>query len=265
MPDTEQEKRYEYHGQLRQTALPEMLYTIYLHRVPGTIAARQSEVTKEIFVRDGAVIHATSTDRDDSLGHHLERTGRLTPGQLAASTQLRGESPKRHGELLIDHDYLSPGALYEAIQEQIRAIVWSLFSWEEGEVTFTIGEFDEAHMVRIYLPLRQVILEGVKRAPDAKALVARLGRKETVFEPQWNTEELIEAALDALELALLRLVDGKRTLYELCTQGPHKPAENARLIYAFHVLRLIRRSQNGRSGVVKIRFQRDSGAFGRPS
>jgi hypothetical protein len=62
--------------------------------------------------------------------------------------------------------------------------------------------------------------------------------------------------MDEEELKLLRLVDGKRTLYDVCTSGPFTPAENARLIYAFHVLRLVRRRVADRtSGVVKIRLR----------
>lgn len=258
MPDAEP-TRYQYRGDLRETALPEMLFTIYLHRVPGMIECRRADAVKKVLLRDGAVIHASSTDRHDSLGTYLLNAGRITPDQFTLTDRIRSSSTdKRHGELLIEHGILSPAQLYDAIQEQIRCIVWSLFSWEEGEVSFSIGEFEDAGMIRIHLPMRQVILQGVKRTPDAKALVARLGRKETVFEPVWTTEDLVEVALDETELKLLRLVDGKRTLYDVCTHGPMSPAENARLVYALHVLRLIRRRATDRPGVVKIRFRSDA-------
>jgi hypothetical protein len=255
MPEPQTSKKFEYRGDLGETALPEMLYTIYMHRVPGVIEARQGSVLKKIFVRDEAVIHATSSDRNDSLGVFLRQEGKLSEAQFAESMKERETSDKRYGEVLIEQDILTPVELYDAIQHQIRSIIWSLFAWHEGEVTFSIGAFEESDIIRIHLPLRQVILEGIKRAPDAKALVARLGRKETVFEPTWSSDTLIEAALNREELSLLRMVDGKRSLYELCTQGPHSPAENARLVYAFFVLRLIRRSGSSSSGVVKIKFR----------
>ena len=65
MPDVEQEpKRFQYRGDLRQTALPEILFTIYLHRVPGVIECRRDDVLKKVVLRDGAVVHAASSDRD---------------------------------------------------------------------------------------------------------------------------------------------------------------------------------------------------------
>jgi hypothetical protein len=93
--------------------------------------------------------------------------------------------------------------------------------------------------------MQQVILSGIKKAPNAKTLVARLGQRETVFEADYNPETLIESGLTAEDHATLLLVDGKRTLYEICMDGPFSPADNAKLLYAFHVLRLIRRSQAG--------------------
>jgi hypothetical protein len=253
-------KRYQYRGDLRETALPEMLFTIHLHRVPGMVECRAAGVLRKVYLRDGAVIHASSTDRADSLGTYLLQTGKITRDQYTLTESIRGASPeKRLGALLIENGVMSPAQLYEAIQEQIRSIVWSLFSWEEGEVTFSIGEFEDDGMIRIHLPMQQVILHGVKRVPDAKALVARLGKKDTIFEPTWTTEDLIGIALDGIELELLRLVDGKRTLYDVCTSGPSSPAENARLVYALHVLRLIRRRPPG-TGVVKIRFRSESSA-----
>jgi hypothetical protein len=220
-----------------------MLYTVDRFQVPGVIEAQRDDVVKRVFIREGNVVHATSTDRDDSLGSYLQRTGKITAEQFAETMSLRRDVNKRYGELLIEHGLVSPAAIYEAIRKQVEAVVWSLFYWQAGEVRFQIGSFQPPGGVRIQLPMRQVILQGIKRAPNAKALVARLGKKETVFDPGFTTEDLIQAGLDADEYRLLQLLDGTRSLYEVCTQGPLSAAENAKLVYAFYVLRLVRRHE----------------------
>ncbi|MCG8457676.1 MAG: hypothetical protein MI919_15480, partial [Holophagales bacterium] len=105
--------------------------------------------------------------------------------------------------------------------------------------SFRIGEVDDPLMIKIHLPMRQVIVRGIKKAQDARALVGRLGKKATVFAPTYCAEDLIEVALVGEEYELLRLVDGERSLYEICSSGPYKVSENARLLYAFRVIRLI--------------------------
>lgn len=274
------ESNFDFRADLRESALPEMLFTIDRFQVPGVIEVEREGVLKRVFIREGNVVHATSTDLADSLGAFLERTGKLTVEQFRKTMEAREGAPgKRYGELLIESGLLSPGEIHRAIRKQIEGIVWSLFYWLEGELRFKIGGFPEPSTIRIQLPMRQVIYEGIKRAPNAKALVARLGRKETVFEASHRLDDLIEIGLDENEYELLKLVDGQRTLYDVCTQGPFPAADNAKVMYAFYVLRLIRRQtvdvgatgnfpvptaeavEKGERKVIKIRFKTSGDRF----
>ena len=237
-----------------------MLYTIDRFRVPGVIQASHGEgetVVKKVFIRDGYVVHASSTDRNDSLGVYLRRTGRITLEQFERLTRAREETTKRFGTLLVEERLLSPREAFAAIREQIEGIVWSLFYWSEGEVTYGAGEFEPEDMVQIRLSLREVIFEGIKRAPDARTLLARLGGRDTLLEPCYRAEELIEVGLDEAEHGFLTQVNGKTTLYDLCSSGPQSPGDNAKLLYAFNVLHLIRTVGHGSegSGPVKIRLK----------
>jgi len=120
---------------------------------------------------------------------------------LLFSKQYILECERRYGEVLVEAGILAPVEVYRAIREHIEAIVWSLFSWEDGAVLFSIGDFSSpGNRVRVELPMPQVILQGIKRAPNARALVSRLGKKETVFEPTWDHETLIEGGLEAADV-----------------------------------------------------------------
>jgi len=253
-------QRFQFRGDLAETTLPEILFSIDRFQVPGVIEASHAEVVKKVYIKGGTVVHASSTDLDDSLGSYLLRNRLLTPEQYRTSMRERRNSSHRYGVLLIELGFLSPADVYEAIREQIEAIVWSLFAWREGVVTFAIGEYEPAGTVSIQLPMRQVILRGIRRAPDPKPLVARLGPKETVFEPAYHTESLIESALDAEVYELLRQVDGERSLYDICKSGPYSVGENAKLMYAFQVMKLIRKvttptpdadPESGSGGVIR--------------
>jgi hypothetical protein len=254
----------QYRGDLSQTALPEMLAIIDRTRVAGVIEAVSGDFSKKIYLDDGCVVHAASSDLADSLGSYLRRAGKISESQYQASMRKRSEVSRRLGEVIIEQGLLTPAQVYQAIREHVEAILWSLFSWEEGEVSFSIGQPDLTGIVRIQIPLRQVILQGIVRAANAKSLVQRMGGKETRFEPVFRYEDLIEIALDGDGYALLARVDGKRTLYELCTGGAGPAADAARLLYAFSVLGLIRRSGAGeaaerRAGSpIKIRLRSEN-------
>ena len=267
------EHSFQYRGDLSQTALPEILYTIHRFQVPGVIEASRDGALKRVYIKEGNVVHASSSDREDSLGNWLLRSGTLSQPVFDETMAERERLNKRYGVLLVERGILSPAEIYRALRQQIEAIVWSLFDWQDGSVIFSIGDFREPDSVRIQLPMPQVILQGIKRAPNAKAMAARLGRKETVFEPCYRMEDLIEAALDAEEYNLLCRVDGQRTLYDVCTQGPNGAAENAKVMYAFQVLQLIRPAaaappnppgprREESTGAIKIRFKTTGDRYG---
>lgn len=256
------ERPFHYRGDLAHTSLAEMLAIIHRTRVAGIVEATRNEFTKRVWIDNGYVVHASSSDLVDSLGGFLRRSGRLSEEQFQRAMDRRsGTTDRRLGELLIELGFLPPSEIYRAIREHAEGIVWSLFSWESGTVTFRMGVADLVETVRIQIPLRQVILQGVKRVGNAKALVTKLGGRDAVYEPCFRFEDLIEVALDGQEYSLLSTVDGRRTLLELCSEGPLPPADAARLLYAYQVLGLIRRNQDNEpqpAAGIKIKLKTDT-------
>ena len=257
---------FEFRESLEEMSLSEMFANIDRHKVPGLFEITRESVVKRVYLRDGFIVHATSTDPKDRLGALLYRAGALDRAQLEETLRQHRESGQRLGQVLIDQGLIAPDSLYQAIRSQTEEIVWSVFSWQTGEVTFRIGEFNDPLRIQVHLPIRQAIIQGVKKVPDTKALVERLGTKTSIYRPTFCIEDLIGAALSADEYLLLRAVDGQRSLYELCTSGPFSVSENARLLYAFRILRLIERipDQEGGSSGVKIRLSADSSVVSTP-
>lgn len=256
---------HQYRGDLAQTELPEILYSIARFKVGGVIEASRDNVVKRIYLSGGRVVHANSSSRADSLGEYLRRVGKLSLDELVAIARQRDEANRRFGVLLCERRLLSPAEVYEAVRDHVEEIVWSLFLWDEGEVTFTISRDLPSSSIQIYLPLRRVIFQGIKKLPNPKELIARLGNRKTIVEPDFDGEDLIEVGLSADEYELLHRVDGKRNLYDLCAEGPLSPRANARLLYAFQVLRLVRKAEaeapaRDASGVT-IRLRSSGGQF----
>ncbi len=229
-----------YRGDLAETTLPEILFKVFRFRVPGVLVATSGEVVNRIFIRAGEIVHARSTDLEASLGAYLRRQGLLGPEQYEEVMREREASTRRLGVLVVERRLLPPARVREAIQGQTEAIVWGLFGWDEGTVEFTIGEWEDEDIIPIQLPIRAVIVRGIRRALAPAPLIARLGGRYTLLEPCFRCEDVVEIGLAEDEYRLLSMIDGTRNLYDLCVQGPCGPHDNARLIYAFRVLELVR-------------------------
>ncbi len=248
-------EEFVYRGNLAETPLPEMLATIHRHGVPGVMAFTQGDVTKRVFFVDGDVIFATSSDRSESLGDFLVREHRITADQYRASSEEMLRSPgTRHGSVLVQMGFLTQDELGEAVREQVQTIVWSVFNWQRGSVTFRVGRFRDDEVYKIKIPTPRVILSGCRRLDDGKAVTGRLGGRHAVFGRLAVPPHLEKLELEAAERQLLDLVDGKRTLFQLCEQGPLKAGQNARVLYAMSVLGLIERESTA-GGAIKIQVR----------
>ena len=268
---TVSESRFEFRGDLSKTPLPEVLQTVHHYRVPGVVLARRGAVEKKVYIVNGDVIFATSNDLEESLGSLLLREGQLTREQFDESVKRllearTAQETRRHGAVLVDMGLLTKEALFATVTRQVRGILFSLFDWEEGEVSFTVGRFRTDEIIQLEVPTRHAIVEGVRAVRDARRLVSFLGPSWTVFDPCYVPSEIGDIALDAAETRLLQQVDGTKTLRELVGLGPGDAGHNAKLLYAFFVLRLIsRRDMTSRTSVKKIQWSTSGGGYAPPS
>jgi hypothetical protein len=240
--------RYLYRGDLSETPLPEILVTIHHYKAPGVITCIRDDERKEIFVESGRVIFATSSSVYDSLGNRLLAAGRISRDQYEESLRRLSHGGKRQGVILVELGALEPRDLFVGVRDQVQEIVWSIFEWKSGTVTFEPGRDRAGEFIKLNLSIPQAVLQGARRIVDAKALLARVGGKGTILERAADAD-FSEIALAPEEQAILNSIDGKRPLGELVMIANATPAINARIIYALHTLRLV----NPRPpGIIKV-------------
>ncbi|HVN76499.1 MAG TPA: DUF4388 domain-containing protein [Thermoanaerobaculaceae bacterium] len=245
-----QEARHIFVGALADMPLPELLATIHRNHVPGVLEVQLAEFSKRIFILGGDIIFASSTNRGESLGDSLLASGQITVTQYRESAlQLLANPGKRHGQVLVEMGMLTEAEMRAAVLQQVQRIVWSLFDLSEGLVSFTLGEDRADEVYKLRIPTPRAVLHGCKTVADAKRLVARLGGKGSVFSRPPTPEHLGEFQLEAGEEELLDLVNGRRTLFELCDQGPFSAGLNARVLYAFSCLGMIKKDKDSATAI----------------
>ena len=67
----------------------------------------------------------------------------------------------------------------------------------------------------------------------------RMGGRGAILKKLPRPPHLEKFRLEPDERELLELVDGKKTLYELCESGPASAGANARVLYAFAELQML--------------------------
>lgn len=230
--------RHHFRSDLSETPLPEVLLTIHRYRAPGAIECSREGTQKTIYIDGGNIVFATSNERGDSLGDRLLSSGRITPAQYEESVRLLQTSTKRQGTILVEMGALQPKELFVSVREQVQAIVWSVFDWREGSVSFDPGRDRQGEFIKLNIPTRMAVLQGVRAMADVRSLIARVGTKTTVLEKNKNAD-FHDLTLGENEQRVLKEVDGKKTLFELTNLTIDSPPQNARTIYALFALGVI--------------------------
>ncbi len=234
-----------FQGSLAENPLPEVLQKIYCYKVPGVLAVSNGAGKKQIFISGGEVIFASSTFDDDRLGEFLLKKGAITKQQYDESVKLLKETGKRQGAIFVEIGALAPRDLYRLVKEQVIAIVWSLFNWPDGEISFKVGKFKEEEIIKLNLDTRTVIMEGIKMVEDSKRVVRWLGRKEEVFEPAPNALSLLSTlGLTPEDKKIFRAIDGTRNFLDILKASPLESGLTAKTLYAMYVLGLIQKKDS---------------------
>jgi len=245
-----------FRSDLEKTPLPEILATVNRHGVPGVLEIVHGATVKRVYLADGEIIFATSSDRSESLGEFLVRAGEITEAELEQSTIELTDTPgARHGEILVKMGFLEREKLGAAVRKQVQAILWGLFNMKEGRVTFKVGRFKDDEVFKIKIPTARAIIAGCRRIEDAKQLTARLGGRGAILKRLPRPPHLDKFRLEADERELLELINGKKTLYELCEIGPASAGANARVLYALAELQMVTVDPSS-SGKILIQVRR---------
>jgi hypothetical protein len=231
---------FVYRSDLEKTPLPEILATVNRHGVPGVLEVVHDELVKRVYLLDGDIIFATSTDRTESLGDYLVRAGEITEEELLQSTEELANSPgARHGEIIVKMGFLDREKLGAAVRKQVQAILWGLFNLSEGQVSFKVGRAKDDEIYKIKIPTARAIIAGCRRIEDPKMITARMGGRGAILKKMPRPPHLEKFRLEPDERELLEMIDGKKTLYELCESGPASAGANARVLYAFAELQML--------------------------
>jgi hypothetical protein len=252
-------RKFEYRGDLSEMPLPEILATIHRYQVPGIVSVSRDGRARRIFVEDGLVVFAASNERDLGLAAFLLNQGLLDAETARMAEERRARDGLRMGQVLLQMGVVTPERLNAAISGQIREILLGAFEWDAGEAVFEAGARRSADFVRVDLPIPEILVAGIRRTVNVKRVVQRLGSAQTALERVQGPEL---ALFSPLEQKFYRAVDGKTPLQQLCSLGPGSQAENARLLYAFFCLGLLRKMRVAATGAKRIQYKTEGGRLG---
>jgi len=213
----------------------------------GYLLFGSGEVEKAVYLNRGEVVFAASNQGVDRLGECLLRSGAIDLDQLCDAEQAFSP-PGRFGRVLVERGHLSPRELWNGVKFQVEEIVRSLFAHTEGWVHLWEGEVQPDNVVRLALPTRRLVTEGLQRRDELLRFVASLE------EPRARLEAVDRGAARRRSGNEQRVLEGlaeEDRFPDLCRRTGLDPLSAARLVQLLCV-----------SGDLRVRREAVTGAAG---
>jgi hypothetical protein len=162
-------------GNLRDFSTTQLLNLVSLARKTGSIKLDAEDNAALLYFRDGKLIHASTQKREGRLTDMLVEASRLTGDQAEAIDR----QPKKLTDKALGIDLIRSGVVTQqdiifSVKEFMLSVVYSLFSWTEGQFKFNQGAQPSNDRITVPLNLDNVILEGSRRIQEHERLLDEL-------------------------------------------------------------------------------------------
>ena len=208
---------------VRAFPLADILNLVHAAAKSGFLFFEDREHAKSVYFHRGEVVFAASNQKVDRLGDVLRRVGVLTPEQHKVAKRAFAP-PDKFGKVLVERGVLTPRQLWNAVKTQVEEIVRSLFSYGAGTVLLWEGEIHPDNVVRLSLPTRRLISEGLRRRDDLLKFLAELEDPRVRFEPRAGDD------LQGTERIVFEALSPERDFAAVCRQAGLDPLSGARTI-----------------------------------
>ncbi len=239
-------------GTIKDFALPDIFQLIGIQRKTGLLTLENGDDVVTIKFLEGQVVGAdTRTETlEDRLGGVLVRTGRITSAQLHEALRTQKNTCQRLGYILVSSGHITEDDLVDALRVQSSQIIYRMFRWHDGNYNFDSVEdleYDQKHFQPI--SSETILMEGARMVDEWPIIERRIKSDKMILrktasaegldlaggslleddiefdiglfddpesEPEPESVEGPEIKVSEEEKGVLSLVDGHRSVREIC-------------------------------------------------
>ncbi|RKH59970.1 response regulator [Corallococcus aberystwythensis] len=201
-------------GELKDN-LPSLLTAFYLSRETGELGVQRGKVKKVIYFENGTPVFGLSNLLADRFGQFLVRVGKIKPEQLQDASAVAAQSHRRTGDVLVERGLLKDTERLYYVGQQVKAIIYSVFSWEEGTYLMSFKEKASAESIKLDVHPANLIVRGIKKLYKPERLRRLLQPEDRLIPAVAPAYGLNEVELERWEAELLPKIDGNRVVAEL--------------------------------------------------
>ncbi len=199
-------------GDLVSTPVEAVLRSLHDGRVTGTVWLEGHGFAKRLFVENGTLIAAASSDPREFLGAYLVGWGLVSASELDRLVEQQDHYHTLVGELMVRNHRVDGAILDHVLRVVACEVALSTFLWREGRYRVELCRLPGSSLRPIAVPLAEIVAAGLERRRRWPAM------REVVPNPRLRPRLLRPKALNLLDraaAAILGACDGEHSLSDL--------------------------------------------------
>ncbi|ATB34374.1 response regulator [Melittangium boletus] len=204
-------------GDLRDTSVPRLLNAYYEARHSGELKLRQGTLQKVVYFEAGRPVYAASNLAQERFLRFCVRRGVLPEAKAQEAAALARDQNLRSSEALERLGLVDARARQQLVEEQVKELIWSMFSWTHGAYGFSLLRAPRAGRVKLSVFPGDLVLEGTLRSEPLVALRQSMPRGRRLFPTAAPPYGLHELTLKGQQALVLAYADGTKTVEDLLT------------------------------------------------
>lgn len=241
-------------GNLADFSATQLLHLIHLAKKTGTLYLYEPVVTREmitdgagnkrpkivpgkeratIYFQNGQLILATLEQDDGYLANVLHKAGRLTAEQARVIRE-RGSkySDKALALMLINANYVTKADIVRCVRQHTLDIVYDVITWKSEPFVFEDNVLPPPGRVTVPIDLKNVIIEGTRRAQEIEPLVDELPNLDLALKfPDSPGDRFRGVHLSVQEWRVVGFVNPKNTIRQIAKACNMTDTEIRRIVY----------------------------------
>ncbi len=219
-------------GNLETFYLSSLFQLLSNDKKTGKLRITHDDDVVTVHFCDGTIVSATSTDNEKHLGYLLRSEGVIGDIELERHLLIARNRKERLGKVLVDEYFISKEELDTFIHMQIENILFSLFHWTIGKFRFEECAISVPDNTDTHFETMELILEASRRVDEMSVLVKKIPAKDQIlrYTPDAASANR-QTKPNNQENAVLRLVNGMRTIKEIIDQSGYDEFTAVKALY----------------------------------
>jgi tetratricopeptide (TPR) repeat protein len=164
-------------GALGEGVLPGLLRELYVGRKSGMLALHRGPDRRGFRFRNGHIVNADTSVREDRMGEVLVRHGHLTAPDLKRAIGFAVRDGKKLGTVLVELGLLKADQIEDALALHVHEILSKVFSWSDGTYEFTPEDATAPVLgdTTLKVTTGELVLEAARSVTDPDVVRYNLG------------------------------------------------------------------------------------------